>query len=97
MLKLVVLVSGGGTNLQAIIDGVAGGSHSRNTEIVGRDQQQQECLCACSRAEDHNIPAACVSPKDYADPGHAFNQALLERIQSTSASRISSFWPDVWS
>ena len=39
MLKLVVLVSGGGTNLQAIIDGIADGSIP-NTRDQSRDQQQ---------------------------------------------------------
>ena len=46
MLKVVVLVSGGGTNLQAIIDGVKGGGVIRNTKIVGVISNNKECICA---------------------------------------------------
>ena len=44
MLKLVVLVSGGGTNLQAIIDGIADGSIP-NTEIKAVISNNKKCLC----------------------------------------------------
>ena len=79
MLKLVVLVSGGGTNLQAIIDGIADGSIP-NTEIKAVISNNKNAY-ALQRAKDHNIAAACVSPKDCADRA-AFNQALLEKIKS---------------
>ena len=79
MLKLVVLVSGGGTNLQAIIDGIADGSIP-NTEIIAVISNNKNAY-ALQRAKDHNIAAACVSPKDFADRA-AFNQALLETIKS---------------
>ena len=79
MLKLVVLVSGGGTNLQAIIDGIADGSIP-NTEIKAVISNNKNAY-ALQRAKDHNIAAACVSPKDFADRA-AFNQALLEKIKS---------------
>lgn len=79
MLKLVVLVSGGGTNLQAIIDGIADGSIP-NTEIIAVISNNKNAY-ALQRAKDHNIAAACVSPKDFADRA-AFNQALLEKIKS---------------
>ena len=78
MLKLVVLVSGGGTNLQAIIDGIADGSIP-NTEIKAVISNNKNAY-ALQRAKDHNIAAACVSPKDFADRA-AFNQVLLEKIQ----------------
>lgn len=79
MLKLVVLVSGGGTNLQAIIDGIADGSIP-NTEIKAVISNNKNAY-ALQRAKDHNIAAVCVSPKDCADRA-AFNQALLEKIKS---------------
>ena len=44
MLRVGVLVSGGGTNLQAILDAVDEGSIT-NTADRGRDQQQSKCLC----------------------------------------------------
>lgn len=79
MLKLAVLVSGGGTNLQAIIDGIAQGSIT-NTEIGVVISNNQNAY-ALERAKKAGIPAVCVSPKAYADR-EAFNQALLQTIQS---------------
>lgn len=79
MLKLAVLVSGGGTNLQAIIDGIADGTIT-NTEI-GVVISNNPGAYALERAKKAGIPAACVSPKSYADR-EAFNQALLQTIQS---------------
>lgn len=79
MLKLAVLVSGGGTNLQAIIDGIAQGTIT-NTEIGVVISNNQNAY-ALERAKKVGIPAICVSPKAYADR-EAFNQALLQTIQS---------------
>ena len=79
MLKLAVLVSGGGTNLQAIIDGIADGTIT-NTEIGVVISNNQNAY-ALERAKAAGIPAACVSPKNYADR-QTFNQALLQTIQS---------------
>ena len=79
MLKLAVLVSGGGTNLQAIIDGIADGTIT-NTEI-GVVISNNPGAYALERAKKAGIPAVCVSPKSYEDR-EAFNQALLQTIQS---------------
>ena len=79
MLKLAVLVSGGGTNLQAIIDGIADGTIT-NTEI-GVVISNNPGAYALERVKKAGIPAVCVSPKSYADR-EAFNQALLQTIQS---------------
>ena len=79
MLKLAVLVSGGGTNLQAIIDGIADGTIT-NTEI-GVVISNNPGAYALERAKKTGIPAVCVSPKSYADR-ETFNQALLQTIQS---------------
>ena len=79
MLKLAVLVSGGGTNLQAIIDGIADGTIT-NTEIGVVISNNQNAY-ALERAKAAGIPAACISPKNYADR-QTFNQALLQMIQS---------------
>ena len=79
MLKLAVLVSGGGTNLQAIIDGIADGTIT-NTEIGVVISNNQNAY-ALERAKAAGIQAACVSPKNYADR-QTFNQALLQTIQS---------------
>ena len=79
MLKLAVLVSGGGTNLQAIIDGIANGTIT-NTEISVVISNNQNAY-ALERAKAAGIPAVYVSPKNYADRD-AFNHALLQTIQS---------------
>ena len=65
MLKLAVLVSGGGTNLQAIIDGIADGTIT-NTEI-GVVISNNPGAYALERTKKAGIPAVCVSPKSYAD------------------------------
>ncbi len=77
MLKIVVCVSGGGTNLQAIIDGVARGSIV-NTKIVKVISNNQGAY-ALTRARDAGIEAVCVSPKEYEDRAD-FNQAFIQEI-----------------
>lgn len=61
MLRVAVLVSGGGTNLQAIIDAVENGTIT-NTELVGVISNNKNAY-ALKRAGNHQIPAQCVSPK----------------------------------
>ena len=77
MLKILVCVSGGGTNLQAIIDGIAQGTIT-NTEIV-RVISNNKNAYALERAKNAGIDAVCVSPKDYADR-EAFNEAFLQAV-----------------
>lgn len=79
MLKVLVMVSGGGTNLQAIIDGVANGKIT-NTELVGVISNNQGAY-ALERAKAAGIPAKVVSPKDYVNRD-LFNEALLATVQS---------------
>lgn len=85
MLRLVVLVSGGGTNLQAIIDRIADGTIT-NTEIAAVISNNHG-VKALERAEQAGIPAVCVSPKDY-EEREAFNRALLETVDSFQADLI---------
>lgn len=79
MLRVLVMVSGGGTNLQAIIDSVNNGT-IRNTEIVGVISNNAGAY-ALERAKNNDIPALCVSPKEY-DSRDLFNAALLEKVKS---------------
>ncbi len=79
MLRIVVLVSGGGTNLQAIIDGVENGT-VRDTQIAGVISNNRNAY-ALTRAREHKIPNQCISPKDYADRD-AFNEALLAAVDA---------------
>lgn len=85
MLKIVVCVSGGGTNLQAIIDGVANGTIT-NTEIVGVISNNKNAY-ALERAQAAGIPAVCISPKDY-ESRDIFNDALLEGVKKLNPDLI---------
>ena len=77
MLRTVVLVSGGGTNLQAIIDGVESKAVT-NTEIVGVISNNKNAF-ALERAAKHGIDGQCISPKDF-ESRELFNRAFLERV-----------------
>ena len=85
MLRIVVMVSGGGTNLQAIIDGVKAGTIT-NTEIAGVISNNRNAY-ALERAEKNGIPNRCVSPKDY-ESREIFNEKLLEAVDEYSPDLI---------
>ena len=78
-LRVVVMVSGGGTNLQAIIDSVKNGTIT-NTQIVGVISNNKNAY-ALKRAEENDIPSMCVSPKDF-ETRDIFNEKLLEAVDS---------------
>lgn len=79
MLKMAVLVSGGGTNLQAIMDKIDDGSIT-NAEISVVISNNPNAY-ALERAKNHGIEARCISPKQYENRTQ-FNEALLAAIQS---------------
>lgn len=79
MLRIAVCVSGGGTNLQAIIDGIKY-EQITNTEISVVISNNADAY-ALQRAESNQIPAVCVSPKDY-ENRESFHQAFLETLDS---------------
>ena len=79
MLKRAVLVSGGGTNLQAIIDKIAEGVIT-NTEIAVVISNNKNAY-ALERAKQAGIEAVCVSPKDY-ENREQFNQEFLKTLDS---------------
>lgn len=85
MLRIAVMVSGGGTNLQAIIDGVKDGTIT-NTEIVGVISNNRNAY-ALKRAEENGIPSLCVSPKDY-ETREVFNEKLLETVDGLQPDLI---------
>ena len=78
-LRVLVMVSGGGTNLQAIIDRVKDGTIT-NTEIVGVISNNENAY-ALTRAEENQIPSLCISPKDF-ETREIFNGKLLEAAES---------------
>ncbi|NDO70408.1 phosphoribosylglycinamide formyltransferase [Schaedlerella arabinosiphila] len=79
MLNVVVMVSGGGTNLQAIIDAVDNGTIT-NTRLEGVISNNKNAY-ALERARIRGIPAQCVSPKDYEERAQ-FNRKLLEAVDA---------------
>ena len=85
MLRVLVCVSGGGTNLQAIIDGIEQGKIT-NTQIV-RVISNNKTAYALERATNAGIDSICVSPKDYADR-EQFNQAFLQAVEEASPDLI---------
>lgn len=79
MLKVAVLVSGGGTNLQAILDAIDNGTITNaKVEVVISNNKNAYAL---ERAKNHGIEALCISPKDY-ETRDAFNEAFLEKLDS---------------
>jgi len=84
-LDIVVCVSGGGTNLQAIIDRISDGSIS-DTRIVGVISNNRDAY-ALKRAEAAGIEGVCISPKDY-ESRDRFNEALLEGVDKFNPDLI---------
>lgn len=85
MLNVVVLVSGGGTNLQAIIDGVHSGKIT-NTKITGVISNNPNAY-ALTRAKENNIAGQCISPKQFENRAD-FNKALLDAVDEMKPDLI---------
>ena len=85
MLRIAVLVSGGGTNLQAIIDAIADGKIT-NTEIATVISNNKNAY-ALERAAKAGIPNRCISPKDYEDRAQ-FHEALLAVLDEAQVDLI---------
>lgn len=85
MLKMAVLVSGGGTNLQAIIDGIENQTitNARICAVISNNKNAY----ALERAKAHGIDAHGISPKDY-DTREEFNEALLAVVDSYGVDLI---------
>ena len=85
MLRVAVCVSGGGTNLQAIIDALNSGK-IRDAQIV-RVISNNKNAYALTRAQDAGIEGVCVSPRDY-ENRERFNEALLECLKEADPDLI---------
>lgn len=85
MLKIAVLVSGGGTNLQAIIDGINNKTIT-NTEIKVVISNNAGAY-ALERAKNNGIDAVCLSPKNF-ESREVFNDALLAKIDEYGVDLI---------
>lgn len=78
MKKIGVLVSGGGTNLQAIIDGTLNGLIEGQVAVVVSNRKKAYGL---ERAKKHDIPAFYIGKGNYPDKGQA-DQALIEALEA---------------
>ena len=85
MLKLAVLVSGGGTNLQAILDAIDAGTIT-NAEVSVVISNNAGAY-ALERAKNKGIDAVCLSPKTFVSR-EAFNEALLAKLQSYNVDLV---------
>lgn len=85
MLNIVVLVSGGGTNLQAVIDGIENGT-IENTRIAGVISNNKNAY-ALERAKKHGIEAVCISPKDY-ESREIFNEEFTDKVSQMNPDLI---------
>lgn len=77
MLRVAVLVSGGGTNLQAVIDAIEEGriSNARIDVVISNNKKAY----ALERARKHGIQAVGLSPKDF-ENRDLFNEALYQEL-----------------
>lgn len=85
MLRLLVFVSGGGTNLQAILDAIDNGTitNARVETVISNNRNAY----ALERARSKGIDAFCISPRDY-ESRELFNQALVERTKEIDPDLI---------
>ena len=85
MLRVGVLVSGGGTNLQAIIDAIDKKTIT-NAKVVTVISNNKNAY-ALERAKKHGIESVCISPKDY-ETRECFNEALLLALEERKLDLI---------
>ena len=85
MLNLVVCVSGGGTNLQSIIDRIADGT--LKDVAIRRVIANNPGAYALTRAKDAGIEGICISPKSYASRAE-FNEALLRGVREAEPDLV---------
>lgn len=85
MLKIGVLVSGGGTNLQAILDAIDDGkiTNAKVSLVVSNNPNAY----ALERAKKHGIEAVCVSPKQF-ENRESFHEALLKKLKESQVDLV---------
>lgn len=85
MLKIGVLVSGGGTNFQAIVDSIESG-YIKNAEIVTLVSSNPNAY-ALERAKKHNIEGVCIRKKDF-ENSSLYEKALIEHFESRGVGLV---------
>ncbi len=84
-MRLAVLASGGGSNLQAILDAVEGKTLAAEVALVVSDREEAGAL---ARAERRGVPTAVLHPRDFAD-AEAFGGALLEKLEGHGVTFVA--------
>ena len=84
-MRIAVMASGGGTNLQAIIDAINAGTIT-NTEIAVVISNNANAY-ALTSARENGIEAACVSPKDF-ENRYTFNRELLNKVNAYNVDLV---------
>jgi phosphoribosylglycinamide formyltransferase-1 len=82
--RLGVLISGRGSNLQAIIDAVANRELDATIAVVVSNRPEAQGL---ARAREAGIPAVCLRPRDYETP-EAYEQAVVDLLRSHDVSLV---------
>ena len=85
MLNVTVLVSGGGTNLAALIDSVENGDI--DNAVITTVISNKKDAYALTRAKEHGINGLCISPKDYSDRDE-FADAMLEALSEAKTDLV---------
>lgn len=85
MLNIVALVSGGGTNLQAVMDAIDAGTIT-NAKVIGVISNNKNAY-ALERARQHGVEARCIAPKSFASR-ETFNEAFLAEVDEMSPDLI---------
>jgi len=84
-IRIGVLVSGRGSNLQAIIDNITNGSLSAEVAVVISDQEDAYAL---ERARKHNIPAVPISSKGYKGKREEYDALLVKELQARNVDLV---------
>ncbi|NMA95419.1 MAG: phosphoribosylglycinamide formyltransferase [Clostridiales bacterium] len=77
MKNIAVLISGGGSNLQSLIDSVESGKIKARISVV---ISSRKGVYGLERAKRHNIPAYCIQKRDFLNDKD-FDKALLEKLK----------------
>ena len=85
MKNIAVLVSGGGTNLAALIDSVENGDI--DNAVITTVISNKKDAYALTRAKEHGINGLCISPKDYSDRDE-FADAMLEALSEAKTDLV---------
>jgi len=84
-LRIGVLVSGRGSNLQAVIDNIGNGSLAAEIAVVISDQPDAFAL---ERSRQHNIPAVHISAKGYRGRREEYDALLVQELRKHSVDLV---------